>query len=176
MTCEGPVILRRADAADAAGIAQVHVRGWQKSHEGLVPAEYLSCISGKVREEFWRGELEVEASDRMPWMALVEDRVVGFASAGLSRDEDAGPDSGEVYLVYVDPDCWRRGIGQTLLSHVIRDLREHGFSQASFWALAGNSNAIAFAEKHGWSADGASRFENCGGTKVKQVRYLHAIA
>lgn len=175
MPCDGVVRLRRAVAEDAPGIAQVHVRGWQKSHAGLVPEAYLSCMSSKLREDFWRDELDVEAADRKPWVALVEERIVGFASAGISRDDDLGSETGEVYLVYVDPDCWGRGIGSTLLSHITRDLEEHGFDQASFWVVGQNASARAFAEKHGWVADGAKRMEDCGSAQVEQRRYVHAL-
>ena len=175
MPCEGPVRLRRADLGDAPGIAEVHVEGWTRAHEDLVPQEYLACVSGRVHEAFWRGELAVEASDRKPWVALVDERIVGFASAGLSRDDDVGSDTGEVYLVYVHPDCWGRGIGRNLLSHALRDLRAHGFERATFWVVADNEKARAFAESNGWHLDAAERDEDCGGTKVMQVRYRQAL-
>ena len=175
MPCDGPVHLRRAAVGDASGIAQVHVEGWRTAHAGLVPEEYLACVSSRLHEGSWREELAVEASDRKPWVALVDDRIVGFASAGLSRDEDAGSEVGEVYLVYVDPDCWGRGIGKSLIEHVVRDLRQHGFERASFWVVADNAKARAFAERHGWQDDGETRFEDCGGTQVEQVRYSLAL-
>ena len=175
MPCQGPVHLRRASTGDAAGVADVHVQGWQRAHEDLVPRDYLACVSAKVHEASWRDELDVGASDREPWVALVDDRVVGFASAGLSRDDDAGPETGEVYLVYVHPDCWGRGIGGNLLGHALRDLRKHGFERATFWVVGGNEKARAFAEANGWRLDGAERDEDCGGTKVRQLRYSHAL-
>ena len=89
MPCQGPVHLRRAGVADAAGIAHVHVAGWQEAHAGLVPADYAACMRARSREDFWHGELAVEAPDRKPWVALIDERIVGFASGGLSRDDDA---------------------------------------------------------------------------------------
>jgi L-amino acid N-acyltransferase YncA len=140
-----------------------------------VPAEYLACVRAKGREEFWRAELAVEAVDRKPWVALVDERIVGFASGGLSRDEDAPRETGEVYQDYVDPECWRRGIGTGLLRHVLRDLREHGFADAQAWVLAANEGSRAFVERQGWQLTGASRFEDCGGTQVEHVRYGRAL-
>ena len=175
MSCIGTVHLRRAGVDDARGIAHVHAEGWQRAHSGLVPADYLSCIATRFQEGFWREEIAVEAADRTPWVALVDDRVVGFASAGMSRDDDVGPETGEVYLVYVEPECWGRGIGQTLLSHALRDLQTHGFERATFWVVAENAPSRRFAEKHGWTADGVTRHEDCGGTQVQQLRYLRPL-
>ena len=175
MPSEGPVHLRRAAVADAPGIAHVYVAGWQAAHADLVPAEYLTCMRSKAREEFWHDELNVGAADRKPWVALIDDRVVGFAIGGMSRDDDADPRTGEIYQVYVEPECWGRGIGSGLLRHVLRDLREHGFKHADLWVISGNAAARAFAERHGWSTDGAARLEDCGGTQVEQVRYRHPL-
>jgi len=175
MTCEGPVHLRRAVPDDAAGIAHVYVAGWHEAHAGLVPPEFLACMRAKARVEFWRDELQVEARGRMLWVALIDDRLVGFASGGISRDDGADPGTGEVYQVYVEPECWRRGIGSALLRHVIRDLHAHGFARATLWVISANAPARAFAEKHGWAADGASRAEDCGGIEVEEVRFQHPL-
>ena len=62
-----------------------------------------------------------------------------------------------------------------LLRHVVRDLHGHGFARAALWVISANAAARAFAEKHGWSADGTSRFEDCGGAQVELVRYQHKL-
>jgi L-amino acid N-acyltransferase YncA len=175
MPCEGPVHLRHAAVADAAGIARVYQAGWHEAHADVVPADYLACMRAKGREDFWRTELEVEASDRKPWVALIDEDVVGFASGGPSRDEGAARSVGEVYQVYVEPGCWGRGIGEGLLRHVLKDLREHGFTRVDTWVVAANAAARTFLEKQGWRADGATRQEECGDTQVEQVRYGHTL-
>lgn len=175
MPCDGPVHLRHAVVADAAGIATVYLAGWQEAHEGLVPADYLACMRARGREEFWRTELEVESIDRKPWVALVDEDIVGFASGGQSRDDQAGRGVAEVYQVSVAPGCWGRGIGEGLLRHVLKDLREHGFTRVDTWVVAANPRARLFLERQGWQADGATRLEDCGDTQVEQVRYRHAL-
>jgi L-amino acid N-acyltransferase YncA len=175
MPCEGPVHLRHAAVDDAAGIARVYQAGWHEAHADVVPADYLACMRAKGREDFWRTELEVEASDRKPWVALIDEDVVGFASGGPSRDEGAARSIGEVYQVYVEPGCWGRGIGEGLLRHVLKDLREHGFTRVDTWIVAANVAARAFLERQGWQAEGATREEECGETQVEQARYSHTL-
>ena len=175
MPCDGPVRIRRAQLPDAAGIAEVHVRSWRKAHEGAVPPGWLAFMQVKGREESWQAELRTQAPERGPWVALVDDRVVGFATAGLSRDDDAGPGVGEVYHVYVAPECWGRGIGRNLLGHVVRDLQAHGFTRATFWVVASNDGARRWAERQGWGLDGGARDEDWAGIAIPLVRYAREV-
>jgi GNAT superfamily N-acetyltransferase len=172
MACDGPVYFRRATNEDAAGIAQVHIDGWRRSHEGLVPEQYIKCkAASKGREDFWRGELEVEAADRKPWVALSEERIIGFADGGLARDEDLDRSTGEVYTLFVVPECWEKGIRSRLIEHVARDLKGHDFQRAVFWVLESDMVMRAFAEYTGWQPDGTTRLEDCGEVQVMELRY-----
>jgi len=175
MSCDGPVHFRRATVEDAAGIARVHIDGWQRAHEGLVPEEYIACRSSQGREEFWREELELEAADRKPWVALQEDFVIGFADGGMARDDDLDAVTGEVYTLFVTPDCWEKGIRTQLAGHVARDLREHDFERAVFWVLAADLVMRAFAEFRGWRPDGMIRHEQCGDVQVEELRYARDL-
>lgn len=175
MPCEGPVYLRHATADDAAGIAQVHVDGWQKAYKDLVPEQYLGCTNSRLREEFWRGELEVESPDRTPWVALIDDRVIGFAAGGITRDDDADPHTGEIYQLFVAPECWSQGIRSNLIKRVSRDLAEHGFDNAIFWILANDEVMRSFAEYVSWVTDGTTRMEDCGDTQVEQILYRRKL-
>jgi N-acetylglutamate synthase-like GNAT family acetyltransferase len=171
MPCEGPVHLRRATTDDAAGIARVHVDGWQRALRGVLPDEYIERERSRGREGFWRDELTIEAPDRKPWVALLDEQIIGFASGGLMRTEDADPGTGEIYTLFVAPECWERGIRTNLIEHVVRDLREHGFERAVFWVLAADTTMRAFAEFAGFVTDGTQRFEDSGGTQVEELRY-----
>lgn len=176
MPCEGPVHFRRATTEDAAGIARVHVDGWQRAHEGLVPDEYLRCrVSFHGQTDFWRDQLRLEAPDRKPWVALLDEEIVGFADGGMARDDDLDSGTGEVYTLFVVPDCWEKGIRSRLVEHVARDLKQHDFGRAVFWVLANDEIMRAFAEFTGWRPDGATRFEECGEAEVEQLRYAKAL-
>lgn len=175
MPGEGPVHLRRAMVTDATGIARVYLAGWQESHAGVVPPEYLTCMRAKGQEEFWRAELEIEAPDRAPWVALLDDEIVGFASGGLAGDGGSGRSTAEVYQVSVDPVYWGRGISEALLRHVLKDLRERRFDRVITWVVAANASGREFLARQGWQLDAESRSEDCGGVLVEQVRYSHGL-
>ncbi len=175
MACDGPVHYRRATTADAEGIARVHADGWQRAHEGLVPEEFLRCKASQGHADFWRDELEIEAPDRKPWVALDEDHIIGFADGGIARDDDLDGNTGEIYTLFVTPECWEKGIRSTLIEHVARDLREHRFTKAVFWVLATDEVMRAFAEWVGWRPDGTSRYEACGEAEVIELRYARDL-
>ena len=175
MPCDGPVHLRRATTEDAEGIAQVHIEGWQRAHEELLPPEYIACKSSRGRAEFWREELEIEAPDRTPWVALLDERIIGFASSGIARDDDEPRGTGEVYVFFVAPECWDKGIRSNLMEHIVRELIEHDYERVVFWVLAADITMRAFVEYVGWVTDGTSRFEECGDIQVEELRYTREL-
>jgi ribosomal protein S18 acetylase RimI-like enzyme len=171
MACTGLVRLRRAGVDDAAAIATVHVRTWKSAYRGLMPQALLDSLTFERRTGWWKGELELARDDRRPWVAVDDDRVVGFVHAGPSRDDDAGTRIGEVYAIYVDPECQGKGIGRDLLRHATRDLRTHGFRRAILWVLRDNRPSQQFYEAAGWADDGADRVESLAGFDVREARY-----
>jgi ribosomal protein S18 acetylase RimI-like enzyme len=171
MACSGLIRLHRAVPVDAAGIASVHVRTWQRAYRGLVPAEFLAGLSVDRRADWWRREIESTPPDRAPWVASDDSHVVGFVSVGPSRDDGAGPHVGELYAIYVDPDCWDRGVGRELLRHAERDLAAAGYDDATLWVLTANERGRRFYEAGGWVADGATQTASLGGADLEEVRY-----
>jgi ribosomal protein S18 acetylase RimI-like enzyme len=172
--CSGVIHVRRARPGDAAGIATVHVRTWQHAYQQLLPPDFLAALNIAARERFWRAELELLPADRMPWLAESGGGVAGFVSAGPSRDAGAPSTIGEVYAIYVLPDCWDRGVGADLLRHAEGDLVEHGYIEATLWVLSANDRARRFYERAGWRLDG-ERIERVGEIEMEEVRYRRTL-
>lgn len=175
MSREGVVHLRRAREDDAPGIAEVHVETWRHAYRDLLPAEFLKALDVGAREKWWRTELHVTPELRRPWIAETGTDIAGFVSVGPSSDPGASTETGEVYALYVAPDCWDRGVGRNLLHHGQRDLVEHGYNEATLWVLADNTRAREFYEAAGWRTDGAQRTEDIGGRHVVEVRYRRSL-
>ena len=98
------LVIRRARVTDAAAIARVHVQSWREAYRGIVPDGYLDQLSVAGARAPMAAQLR-----RGTWafVAEWEQRIVGFASGGLSR---ARRDvSGELYLLYVLRACHRHG-------------------------------------------------------------------
>ncbi len=177
MTCEGQISLRHPRPDDAAGVATVHVRSWREAYQGQVPQGYLDSLSTAAREASWRRRLEMAPPTEQPfWVAEVEGHIVGFVATGPSRDDDAPSGTAEVYALYVDPECWDKGIGTNLLDHAVRDLRRHGYQDATLWCLASNQQARNFYERAKWRFDGVTKRESFGGAEMEEVRYRLPLA
>jgi GNAT superfamily N-acetyltransferase len=106
------------------------------------------------------------------WSALIKDgsvsmllaeedgEILGSSACGESRDEDAGPSTGEVRSFFVAAGHWRRGVGRALMAAVLDSLRARGCTEATLWSLAANEGANAFYEAHGFRRDGAEKRED----------------
>ncbi|MBN2171227.1 MAG: GNAT family N-acetyltransferase [Candidatus Krumholzibacteriota bacterium] len=162
--------LRPARPEDARPLASLHVRAWQQAYRGLVPDDFLAGLSVDRREALWRDEIRDEGADII--VAEDDDGAVGFVRLGACRDEDAGPETGEIFGIYIAPRAWRRGHGRRLCAAALARLRAAGFTAITLWVLRGNAQAIAFYEAMGFAADGVEKERRTrGGVVLPQVRY-----
>lgn len=77
---------------DAAGIAAVHVISWQHAYAGLIPQDYLDSLSVQDRTQSWERNLTRPPTPGVATLVVELDlRIIGFASLGPSRDDDADP-------------------------------------------------------------------------------------
>ena len=159
-----PHDVRRAVAADAEAVARVHVAAWQSGYRGLLPDDLLASLSVRQRTEQWHGRL-AGAQDATTWVA--GEPVLGFASVGPSRDDDAPAGTGELYALYVHPAAWRTGVGSRLMTAALDVLGD----AATLWVLEGNERARLFYARHGWRPDGARKQDSRGAAVLDEVRY-----
>jgi ribosomal protein S18 acetylase RimI-like enzyme len=169
--CDEIFHIRRARETDAHGIAEVHIQTWRDAYRGQLPPSFLAGLSVANRERMWHDELKVLPPDRRPWVAEAAGQIIGFVTAGASRGDEPQPGEGEIYAIYVLPDCWARGIGRNLLQHAERDLVDYGYSQAILWCFAANERARTFYEQMGWHQDGGTLMRPIGGAEFEEVRY-----
>jgi GNAT superfamily N-acetyltransferase len=118
----------------------------------MVPDGYLDRLSVEDREVAWREALA--GGETGAFVAQAEDRVVGFASFGRSRDADAGDEVGEIPAIYVTPSALGTGVGWRLLESATAALRDGGYRRATLWVLEANARARRFYERAGWRWDG----------------------
>lgn len=167
--------IRRAELSDASGIATVHVAAWRSAYRGLLADDALGHLSVDDSERRWRERIA------KPWghvfVAEQEGRIVGFAACGSSQDEDIDRDEvGEIYVIYVHPQAWRKGYGAALVGEAMGRLQEDGFNEVILWVLRGNQQAIGFYEAAGFAADGASRLKRrADGLEMPIVRYRRRL-
>jgi GNAT superfamily N-acetyltransferase len=142
------VVLRRAEPADAAALADV----WLRSFDAALPGVRRAHTDDEVRDWF----REVVVPGRETWLADAGGVVVGLMVLGL----------GEIDQLYLDPDWRGRGIGDGFVE-VAKALFPSGLS---LWTFQVNRAAGRFYERHGFVAvertDGAGNEE-----REPDVRY-----
>ena len=162
--------IRRATAADATPIAEVHVASFKEAHRGLVPLDQTTV---ERREVVWRDILDAAASDGFALVAERESRVVGFCHlATPSRDPDANAGQAELTSIYVAPEQWGRGTGAALLGRAIDELVGRGWREVTLWVLAANDCARAFYSAFGFEPDGAAKTHERSGQSEVRFRRL----
>jgi ribosomal protein S18 acetylase RimI-like enzyme len=165
VVADGPPLIRRARPADAAAIADVHVRTWQAAYEHVFGAERLAALDAAQREQRWRRALE--AGDQAGFVAEQGGVVVGWATVGPSHEAS----SGELYGIYVAPEAWGAGAGPALLRAAVDELRAQGYGEATLWVLADNPRARRFYEREGWKVDGRRRTGEHLGVRTDELGY-----
>lgn len=166
--------LRPAAPEDAMAVARVHVRAWQVAYRGLMPEDYLAGLRAEERAQRYEFGAPDPAKPRT-LVAVEADAILGFATISPARDEDT-IGQGELCALYVEPDCWGRGIGRALASAARGDLHRLGFTRAVLWVVAGNARAKQFYRADGWSPDGLRRARQFSSVAVATERYSRGLA
>ncbi len=167
------VPIRDATPEDALAVAGVHVRAWQVAYRGLIADEFLDELRPEDRAS--RYEFGAARAGAPRTIVAVEDgEIIGFATTGRCRDDDAR-DAVELYALYVDPPRWRGGVGRRLLAAATERMRCEGREEAVLWVLHGNEQAERLYERAGWRRDGAERWEEPYGVVSRVFRMRHSL-
>lgn len=137
--------IRRAQVADAAGIAAVHCAGWEENYRGLIPDEIIDARTIERRTEMWRDSLP--RADHLTFVGAIDGEICGFASAVLLDPPVAGFAS-YLQTLYLRSAVKRRGIGRALLQRLSVELLERGCTNMALRTLRLNP-ARRFYERFG---------------------------
>ena len=114
----GNVDVRPARAADAPGIARVHIESSEDSYAPLAKAWVRPDLDERARKwnEWLRGAKSTDL------VAVADRAVVGFIGAGSARRTDVPADV-EVHVIHVLPAHRGRGVGSSLWSAIATKIR-----------------------------------------------------
>lgn len=160
--------------SDIEAVSTVRVRGWQFAYAGLMPQSHLDAMT--VAADAARRRSMFTAGRSVNLVTELDGNVVGWASFGPCRDEDADPGDGELYALYVHPDHLSTGIGRALMGQVLEQAAALGHAVLRLWVLEHNVRARRFYERAGFTPDGAAEPYEVDGTLVPEVRYARRLA
>lgn len=151
---------------DAEEVSRIHLAVWRETYAGLMPAAFLSGLTQHDWMVRWKQALAADASKDVIHLVGVDEAggIVGFGSAGPSRDEQAAADW-ELYAINLLAHTHGSGLADLLFQRLT------GVRAASMWVLVGNDRAIAFYRRRGFEPDGVSRVHApSGGMEQRMVR------
>jgi len=153
------------------------VEAWRWAYAGILPAEHLAALTIDDQAAAWRARFAKPPADADDWVfvAVDGDRVVGVAGAHPSRDDDAGPPTGELGMLYLSPDHVGRGLGRPLHDRALAALDDAGFDRATAWVLEANTRGRGFYDHVGWSPDGGRSEHMVECANHPMVRYAIAL-
>jgi GNAT superfamily N-acetyltransferase len=139
-----------------------------------MPDDVIARFDVEARQQMWReGLARVPRPGSATFVAELDGEVVGFASVGRSRDDEAETE-GELYAIYLHPSRWDQGIGRALLERAEESMRASGFERAILWVMEGNERGERFYRAAGWQHDGR-KVDAFQGVEVAELRYRKAL-
>lgn len=143
--------IRRATAADARAIAEIHYAGWQIAYAHIISAADMATREPDRRVAFWTARID-NADDLV---LVVEDATgtVGFMHGGRVLEHDirkgdvAGYDC-EIYSLHCRQAVHGQGVGRLLMAETARAFAQRGCRALLLWAFRDNPYR-AFYERAG---------------------------
>lgn len=103
----------------------------------------------------------LDSQDISVWVATVDGEVAGFVAVQLEPEHSIG----HIYLLAVDPDHQRRGLGAALTSFAVQQIKDSGMT-------------LAMVETGGDPGHGPARrtYQSQGFTPLPVTRYFQALS
>lgn len=153
------IIKQMETEAEVRGKAYVHWYCWHTVYAGMVDQAYL--------DELTLGKMEEKAFRSTDNILVAKDgcRVVGFV--GYGKSEEAGPEAGEIFTLYVLPAYFGMGLGLRLMNAALERLQD--YRQIRVWLLKENKRAYRFYQKCGFTPDGNEKLSKVGAVGIRMT-------
>jgi GNAT superfamily N-acetyltransferase len=166
--------IRVAQVADAAAIAQVHLKSWQTAYRGIFSDTYLDGMMDGLpkRTERWREILlKPEQPDGLTFVAeLPGQGMVGFAGCGTERSGNASY-RGELYAIYLVAECRKIGLGRALFAAAVAHLAQLRHERFMCWLIDCNPSRAFYDRMGGVLVPELNKDAAIAGTTVREVVY-----
>ncbi len=165
--------IRRAHLEDAGALAALQARGL--SHF-FAPGLPRAALAGATKERFlgaWQEAIQSPPSpDWRIWVIEMGQDLRGFVHTGPSRDPaQEVTTTSVVHALHIDPDAGKVGLGRTLLTWCVDDLRDRGYLTTIAWCPTKAPGARHFLEAGGFQIDGPPAKRELHGGPCEQLRY-----
>ena len=160
--------------ADSAALAALHRDTWRYAYAGIIPGITIERMVARRGPGWWHGLHGVQGG------ALVLDldgEVVGYATLGPNRTPGRTSGrmpkrpGGEIYELYLRPECQGVGLGRRLFDAARARLAGTGLAGTIVWSLADNAIGCRFYRAMGGAELGRGR-ERIGGVALDKLGFV----
>jgi ribosomal protein S18 acetylase RimI-like enzyme len=152
------IAIRPLDEGDIPAVVEFSLRAWAP-----VFASFEQVLGRRVFEHLYPDWRRIQAAAieetcrelaATTWVAVENDRPLGFIAVAHHDDSHAEPNSGEIEMTAVDPAAQRRGVASLLIEFALEHMRSAGYALASVSTGGdpGHAAARAAYEKSGFTA------------------------
>jgi GNAT superfamily N-acetyltransferase len=154
---------RRATTADVEAIARVCSAGWRDAYQGLLTDEEIESTIERYYDPRRIHEEVVRPQGWDGWWVAEDESGVVIAAGGGGL---TAPGTGEVFVLYADPERRGRGAGTVILDAVTDEQRRRGAGEQWVSVVEGNRIGLGFYRARGfvergrqgpWSPDAPQR-------------------
>jgi ribosomal protein S18 acetylase RimI-like enzyme len=149
---------------DIKAVVEFSVRAWRpvfESFGGLLgPKIFEHLYPDWAADQASAVDSTCRAEGNRVWVAEVDGRPVGFVAVIINDDTETG----EIYMIAVDPDHQNRGIGSDLVAFAVDRIVERGMTLAEIGTGGDPGHAPA-----------RRVYEKAGFTPLPLVRYYKAL-
>lgn len=153
---------------DRNQISRIYEESWKHAYKDIIPQAYLDSIP----QGAWING--IDDPSRHTLICLENDTIVGTSSVCKSRFSEY-PEHGEVISIYFLPEYMHKGMGHSLMTAALEELKSLGFKDVFLWVLEDNAPARHFYEKFGFTCTNDYHEDNIGGKFLREVRYEYHL-
>lgn len=158
--------IRWSKSTDSPRLAELHRDAWRYAYAGIIPGLPLERMISRRGPGWWR------AMHRLGSPALVfefDDKVAGYVTLGPRRGRGY-TGGGEIYELYLRPECHGLGFGRRLFRAAKQRLTAAGFAPLAVWSLADNEIGCRFYRAVG-GVEAARTRETIGGARLEKIGF-----
>ena len=152
---------------DSDRLAELHREAWRNAYAGIIPGLALERMLARRGGGWWR---RMHGLGARALVLEFDGSIAGYATLGPSRSRDGGTARGEIYELYLRPECQGVGFGRRLFRAARDRLGAAGLKRLLVWALADNAAACRFYRAMGGRECGRSH-ERIGGVRLEKIGF-----
>lgn len=139
-------MIRRAKKEDAKVIGNLIKRSWQIAYKDLIDQNSLNSMQEDILIKNWEECILSQNEQNNIFVYEENSKILGVIRFGSLNDDKY---NAEIYVLYVEPEVKRQGIGTKLFKYAKEILIKNNKAHLIVWCLKGNEPSIDFYKKMG---------------------------